>query len=461
MEKTKIICTIGPASLDEKILSALIEKGMDIARLNFSHGTHEEFLNMIKIIRKYAKKYNRNVSIMQDLMGLKIRVGNLDSKIKVKTEDTIIFDDSIEKYENDKIPVQYKDFHKDININDRFFVCDGKIEFQVINKDNHKIYAKALNEGIIEKNKGINLPFSQISANTLTNKDLKDLEFGLKNDVDFVTLSFVQEPNDIFYIKDIIKRYGKNTKVIAKIERKQALDNLAEIIKISDGVMVARGDLGVEMSLEVVPVIQKDIIKLCNYYNKPVIVATQMLYSMVKKPTPTRAEVSDIANTVYDKADAVLLSDETSIGKYPLQAMDILCKTLKITEMYLPEAYIDTKTFKNNLLSIINNIYDKDISNIILFLSHTNVPLSVIKYKPNLNFIVFTDNEQTKRELSLFWGINTIFMLDNFKHKIRKSIDVLKREDILKIGDKTIFISLDNKYESGKSTEIRIFHRTV
>ena len=333
MKKTKIIVTLGPSSDDPKMIKKLIKAGANVFRLNFSHGTHETHIKNIKKLRKIEKELKTPIAIMQDLQGPKIRVGELpEGKMSLMQGKEVTL--TVGKALEGEIPVQYKGIVKDVKKGDRVLLDDGNLELKVTSKSGDKIKCKIVVGGELLSKKGINLPDSDVALHAFSDKDKADLMVGLNNDVDFIALSFVKTGSDIVNLKKLIKSKGKETKVIAKIERHEAVENLDDITEKSDGVMVARGDLGIEISLDRVPFIQKDITKRCIAHGKPVIVAKQMLDSMIRNPRSTRAETSDIANAILDGADAVMLSGETSIGKYPLNAVKAMNKIALTAEKW-------------------------------------------------------------------------------------------------------------------------------
>ncbi|MBI2634351.1 pyruvate kinase [Candidatus Peregrinibacteria bacterium] len=324
LRKTKIICTLGPASDSLTEITRLIQAGMDIARLNMSHGSYKHHAKMIKNIRAAEKNLHKKIPILLDLQGPKIRIGKLKNPINIKHGEIIALGNSAKN----SIPVTYPRLTKYLKKNDLIRINDGQLEVKVLKKSDHKLVCKVLTGGTINYGNGLNFPTNTISQNTITSKDKKDLKFGLKQKVNIIALSFVKEAKDI----KNLRKLAPKTPIIAKIERHEAIKNLESIIKESDGVMVARGDLGADIPPEQVPIIQKKIITLANLINKPVITATQVMYSMIQNPTPTRAEVSDAANAVFDHSDAILLSNETSVGKYPFKAAKILKKIIIAAE---------------------------------------------------------------------------------------------------------------------------------
>lgn len=332
MRRTKIIATLGPATEEIGQIRKLIKAGMDVARLNFSHGTHAQFKQMIENIRAVENELGKPIAIIADLQGPKIRIGKLSNNKKIKTGETIIL--TTKKPLKNEIPIQYKNLPKEVKPGHKLLIDDGCIETRIekIADGKTKIHAEVLNDGIIGNNKGINAPDSVIRANSLTSKDKKDLKFALKHGVNFIALSFVRDAKDMRQLKRLIRKNKGAARVIAKIERSEALDNLEEIVRESDAVMIARGDLGLEIKAECLPIVQKRIIKLANTYAKPVITATQILASMVENPNPTRAEISDAANAVLDNTDCLMLSNETSVGRYPIRAVQVLNRVAKFTE---------------------------------------------------------------------------------------------------------------------------------
>lgn len=330
--KTKTICTIGPASDSKEVIQQFILTGMDVARLNFSHSTYEQYRRIKNLIDGLNKEYKKHVKILMDLQGPRMRVGDLPKKgIKLTDGKDVLFttDSSNKKaiYINDPY------FHLNIEINHPIFLANGEMELIVTDKFNSVIKARVIRGGILYSRKGVNLPETNLTTSGLTEKDIKDLEFGVKNDVDFIALSFVKDENDINFAKKI--RGKSKAKIISKIERKQAIINLDKIITATDIIMVARGDLGIEMPLEELPILQKKIIEVSKKAGKKSIVATQMLESMVSHYRPTRAEVTDVANAVIDGAWGLMLSDETAFGKYPVESLEYLVKVIKETEKYL------------------------------------------------------------------------------------------------------------------------------
>jgi len=449
VQNTKFVCTLGPATESPVMLEKMIKAGMDCARLNFSHGSYVNHAKLIKEVRKAAKKIGVPLAIMQDLQGPKIRMGNLpDEGIKIKKDETIIL--TCGKANSKKIPVQYKDLYKEVKKNHLLLVDDGLIELRALKISGKDIYCKVLNSGVIMKNKGINVPDAAIKINPITAKDKKDLMFGLKHDIDYVALSFVRDAKNIEDLRKIIKKSGKNVKIIAKIERKEAVLNLEKIIEAADGMMVARGDLAMEVGAEKVPIIQKKMIKLCNLAGKPVITATQMLQSMVDNPQPTRAEVSDTANAIFDHTDAVMLSNESATGKYPVRAVQVFAKVAEVVERELKK---NKELLPNRILANRVNIYDAlgfdacqlaESINADKLIIVTGSGLSAIyaaKHRPYTPTIVITNSEKTRNQLALIWGLNHIDIGNIYgKNYIDQIKKLLLKHKCVKKGEKAVLL---------------------
>lgn len=426
---TKFVCTLGPASESPEILAKLMKAGMDVARLNFSHGSHDNHALLIKRIRAAAKKVGVPLAIMQDLQGPKIRVGKIEDTKVIKGKEIIL---TCGPKTDNKIPVQYKGLYKDVKKGSLLLIDDGMIELTVIRKSKKDIHCKVLNSGLIKANKGINVPNATISISPITAKDKKDLKFGLTQKIDYVAMSFVKEAKDIHNLRKLIGTH--NVKIIAKVERKEAVDNLEEIIEASDALMVARGDLAMEIGPEKVPVVQKEMIRLCNLAGKPVITATQMLASMVSNPTPTRAEVSDVANSIYDHSDGILLSNETAVGNYPVKAVQMFAKVateveeqLKKYDNLLPVRRINNKNVLLDSLGLeICKIAEKTKAHRIIVVTDDDKQARYVsKHRCYIPTIVITKSQKTANQLALLWGINDIIVGKVTKKNYLKDIKKL------------------------------------
>ncbi len=329
--KPKIIATIGPESEDYKIIKSLAINGMNIARINFSHATYEQWQKIKSNLARIEKETGIQVKMMMDLQGPRIRIGELLNPIELNTDEIYGFVYGLENVEKKEIPIDHAELFKDVKVGEPFYLANGLIELEIVEIKDKKIFAQVNRGGLLLSRKGINIPKTNLSANVLTEKDLKDAKFGILNGADYICLSFVQSGEDIKKLREILR---SNTPIIAKIERANALKDIDGIIKNSDGIMVARGDLGIEVPIEELPILQKELIRHAHWYKKPAIVATEMLISMLNHPHPTRAEVADIANAIFDKADAVMLSDETASGNYPIESVEIMKKIVQRADEY-------------------------------------------------------------------------------------------------------------------------------
>jgi pyruvate kinase len=423
-KKTKIVCTLGPSSDECSSLEKMMSAGMNVARLNFSHGTYDHMKKVIKNIRKASKVTGKTVAILQDLQGPKIRVGELPNVgIELKKGATIILSTRGKKFKYKPyptIPVQYKNLHKDVEKGDPILLDDGYLEVVVDKKKGEHIFCTVKTGGTLKSHKGINCPTASISAETITKKDKKDLDFGLKQDIDYVALSFVKSAKDILELRDILKRKKKShVKIIAKIERHEAVENLESIAAVVDGLMVARGDLGIEVPAERVPIIQKEILHWGLLYGKPVIIATQVLESMIHNPRATRAEISDAATAVFEHADAIMLSAETSVGKYPLKAVRTLSKVANATEEEISkkEFLLHNHLFEEDMPITDATCYNAAViaqqieaDAIVIITKSGYTAQQIMKHRPKTPVIAITHQEGVKRQLQMVWGIGTVLI---------------------------------------------------
>jgi len=423
--KTKIVATVGPASNTYERLGMLIREGVDVFRLNFSHGAHEEHLSVINTVRRLNKDMRTNVGLLQDLQGPKIRLGEVEGGgVEIKRGDKIkLVCGEKEISTATRLSTIYLGLARDVKPGDQILIDDGKIELKVLATDRDKeVDVEVVYGGLVKPRKGINLPDSEVSAPSMTEKDIEDLKFGLANDVDWVALSFARKADDIRFIKNLIAEAGKNTRVVAKIETPDGLRNIDEIIALTDAVMVARGDLGVEVKMEEVPMAQKMIIEKCNKAGKPVIVATQMMESMITAPRPTRAETSDVANAVLDGADAVMLSAETAVGAYPAEVIRSMVGTILSVESRSPKLFykwwpVDAAapTFvEDSILSASCHLAKNTAARVITGLTGKGyTAFQLAKYRPKADIFIFTDNRALLTVLSLVWGVRG-FYYDRF-----------------------------------------------
>ncbi len=450
--KTKIICTLGPASQSVEQLVELIQAGMDVARLNFSHGTHEDHLAAIKNVREASKLTGEHIGILQDLCGPKIRTGKLQNK-SVELKEGAMFVFTIDEIEGDehRVTTTYRELPDDVKAGDIILLDDGKMALRVVMKTAKDVECTVVNGGILKENKGMNLPGIRLSTPSLTDKDIEDLKFGLAHDVDYVALSFVRSAGDIRNLRSVIQQQTKlRVPIVAKIEMKEAIDFIDSIVTETDAVMVARGDLGVEMLPEDVPILQKMIVRKCNEAGVPVIIATQMLESMIENPRPTRAEASDVANAVLDGADAVMLSAETSIGKFPVetvQTMDrIICRAEIRRHDHLSIKQIPAETQENVFDAIARAacVLARQVNaTAIVPITHSGgTALRISKYRPESRIIAVTSDERVLRSLNLVWSVRGITIKD-FIHDndtaFRKIIEHLKQQGYVERGDFVVF----------------------
>ena len=453
MRKTKIICTIGPSSSSVEMLEKLILNGMDVARINTSHSTFSYAADIIRNIRSISKKHGKNTAIMLDLQGPKIRTGKLENEIIVVDGQDIIFttgNDQDAAAVTPVIKVEYGKFLDDIKEGCTIFIDDGLMEFKIlkIDKAKQKAYAKAVRGGVLKSRKGINLPGISVSADSVTETDISFLKFGIEKEVDFIAQSFVRNAGDLKIIKDIIENLGSNIKVIAKIETYEAVVDFDSIMESADAIMVARGDLGIEMPEEDVPNIQKEIIKKANIAGKPVITATQMLDSMIRNPRPTRAEVSDVANAIHDGSDALMLSGETAAGMFALSSLQMMTRIIKKTEETLDYGEIPSKKsfLKKNSITESISFAACEIANvtgakaIITATQSGSTARQISKNRP-LNIIIgASPNEWVIRQLMISWGVipvKTDFTADiesMIAEAVRASMDI----NLIKQGDMVV-----------------------
>lgn len=467
LAKTKILSTIGPASDSEEKLTQLIYAGVDALRLNFSHGSYEYFEKLIARINNVKSNLALPIPIMQDLQGPKIRVGELTNPEIYLTAGNLIQITNKYILGTEKIiSTSYKELLVDAEIGDRILIDDGMISLEVKQKKADSLLCEIIEGGILKPRKGMNLPGMKLSTPSLTEKDYQDLEFGLKHNVNFIALSFVRKPEDILELKEWLRKNDSTIPVIAKIEKKEAVDNFDEILKAADGIMVARGDLGVELHPQDVPIIQKQIIRTCNSVGKLVITATQMFESMVNNPVPTRAEASDVANAVWDGTDVVMLSAETSIGKYPVEAVRIMNRILLKTEKHrdykiqtsykIPEAIVDN-LFDSLGRSTSTIAEQVKAACIVVFTNHGRKARVISKFRPDSPIIAISNNYDTLNNLNLYWGIFPHYLEDSSEEEkaIESATKILKDNGFVKEGDVVIFTSGAPYNEQGRENWMR------
>lgn len=445
--KTKIICTLGPATKSEKAMIDLIEAGMDVARLNFSHGVFDDHKVLFDTIRDVEKKTGKTVAIIQDLSGPKIRTGDFyKEKIIVKEGDEFIFTTEQIVGDEKKVYINYPFLSNEVKVGGKIMVDDGKKQFEIVGISGNEVKCKVIIGGEMKGRRGVNLPNANLSIGALTEKDKKDFQFGVENKVDFVALSFVRRPSDIKELRDLIEKTKSEVGIIAKIETPEAVENIDEIIKLSDAIMVARGDLAIEMSLEKVPLIQKMIIKKCNNAGKPVITATQMLESMINSQTPTRAEVNDIANAILDGSDAIMLSEETALGLYSIEAVKVMERVAREIELVYPKRIIEEDSNENKTVSssvscgVVRVAKDIDAKLIVALTNSGFTARMISRHKPRQPILALTPKERTHNQLLLSYGCFPLISkefnaIDEIMEVVREY--VLKHR-LVKIGDKVV-----------------------
>jgi len=443
MRKTKIICTLGPACSDRNTVEAMVQAGMDVARINFSHGNHETHLKQMQIVREIAADLNRPIAILQDLQGPKIRVGEMveDADLQPGEQTVITMEDLVGTAA--RFSSTYKDLAKDVSEGDFILINDGLIKLQVDDITEHEIHATVIHGGALKSHKGINLSPSSISSPPLTEKDIEDLKVGLAQSVDYVALSFVRRAADLNRLREVMTEAAQ-AHVISKVERHDALDDIENIVAASDVVMVARGDLGVEIPLEQVPLIQKSLIQSCHRHLKPAIVATQMLESMIRNPQPTRAEVSDIANAILDGADAIMLSGETAIGRYPVEAVQTMARIAETVEVSLASFndYIDGNTAEHHIPSAVSHAACRLAENIkakaIICFTQSGFTARILsKYRPPMPIIAVTPIESVQRRLTLYWNVKPLLLQEvtNTDEMIVKAEQTAVAHGLVREGD--------------------------
>jgi pyruvate kinase len=428
-DRTKVVATLGPASTDPTVLGRMIEVGLDVIRLNFSHGTREEHLERIKMVREVAAKHGEGrIAILADLQGPKIRVGIVpDEGVVLEAGQTVELVSGVETAPPPAIPVVYEHLAEDVGPGDRILIDDGAIELRVEAVEGDLVRCRVVQAGVVKSRKGVNLPGVAVSAESLTDKDKADLVLACEGGVDYIALSFVRRARDVRRCKRLIADAGGDVPVVAKLERPEAIDNLDEIIQASDGVMVARGDLGVEVAVEKVPTIQKRIIARANSLGVPVITATQMLESMITNPRPTRAEASDVANAVFDGTDAVMLSGETAVGKWPVEAVRAMSHIVREAEsaselLHPPPPPSGRLNVPATVCrSAVAAAEELDAQAIVAFTETGSTARFVSRFRPKVRIVGISPNETSRRRMALYWGVEAAPCLD-FRHHLHEMV---------------------------------------
>lgn len=466
IRKTKIIATIGPATSSKEILKKIISKGVNVCRLNFSHLTHDDAKEIISNIKEINQELHVHTAILADLQGPKIRVGEFKNPINLVKGNEVIFSTKDKK---DCIYINYQNFAKDVNAKDKVLLDDGKLALKVVSTNKKDtVVLKVVFGGLLQSRKGVNLPNTPISLPCLTKKDKEDLEFVLSEKIEWIGLSFVRKADDVRILKEIIAKRNLHHKVIAKIEKPEAIKNIDEIIDVTDAIMVARGDLGVEVPPQKVPVYQKMIVNKCIIHARPVVIATQMLESMLESPSATRAEVNDVANSVIDGADAVMLSGETSVGKYPLKAIDTMRNIIRdveksehnISKNILDRPLINSsRLLSNAICSHACDIAGTTNAKAIITVTYSGFnTIKTSSFRPHAFIYAFTNNHTILNTLSLVWGVQG-FYYDRgttTDQTIRETKEILKQEKHLKKGDLVVNLASMPAQEKGMTNMMKI-----
>ena len=471
MKKTKIICTMGPNTNDENIMRELALNGMDVARFNFSHGDHEEHLGRLEILRKVRKELDIPVAALLDTKGPEIRTGLLKDGKKVTLKEGQTFTLTTRDVVGDEnmAHINYDGLNEDVAPGNKILIDDGLIGLDVVEVNGPDIVCQVVNGGELGEKKGVNVPNVKIKLPALTDKDKEDILFGIRQGFDFIAASFVRTADCIREIKQILEEHGSNMRVIAKIENAEGIENLDAIIEASDGIMVARGDMGVEIPPEKVPYIQKTIIRKCNEACKTVITATQMLDSMIRNPRPTGAEVTDVANAVYDGTDAVMLSGETAMGKYPVEAVKMMATIVEDSESHLDyAAYRERKVSDENMKNISNAVCFASVSTAhdlgataIIAPSISGFTTRMLsKWRPSARIIGMSPSMTTVRQMQLQWGVTPVWSrrADTTDELIESSVEELKQRGLVQLGDTTVItagvVTYARRHESATETNI-------
>ena len=464
--RTKIIGTIGPASADVEVLEELLKAGLDIVRLNFSHGDHESHARALENIETASQSTGIPVAVLADLCGPKIRLGDLEADIPLKVGEELIITTEEIVGTREKVPTIYKKLADDVTPGDTILIDDGLIRLEVLESGRSEVRCAVRTDGVLKSRKGINLPGVRVSSPSITEKDKRDLEFIIKHNIDFVALSFVRSRDDLKELRWFLKDRGKLLPIVAKIEKPEAVSDIDGIIDEADAVMVARGDLGVEMPTEEVPILQKMIISKCNARNKPVITATQMLESMIHNPRPTRAEASDVANAVFDGSDAVMLSAETSVGAYPETAVRIMDQIVRTAEKQSDTERARIRARSDHPLSDAQNIcraacdmaVEAKAAAIIAITKHGRTAQMLSRYRTLVPIIAFTESLETLRYMNILWGVQgeLIDSVGETDATLRKARNLAVELGYVRRGDQVVYVTGIPLIESTNTNMIKI-----
>jgi pyruvate kinase len=467
MRRTKIVATIGPASRERAVLERLAQAGVDVVRLNFSHGDQAQHLEVIRHVREISTAIGRPIPILQDLSGPKIRTGRLEGggPVALRNGERIVIttDETIEGTA-ERISTTYDALPRDVARGDKILLDDGNLELRVVSAGGTEVVAEVVHGGVLKPNKGMNLPGVKLSTPALTEKDRADLAFGIRNGVDYVALSFVRQAMDVEECKALIRTLGATTPVIAKIEKREAMNDLPQVLEATDGVMVARGDLGVEMSTEEVPTLQKRIIEMANAAGKVVITATQMLESMIDHPRPTRAEASDVANAILDGTDAIMLSAETASGLFPVESVATMARIALYTEEYgtfrPPTRFVggSATVVARSLARVARTVAEElDCKLIVTFTESGSTARLVSTFRPTAPVAAITYNEETYRRLGLWWGVRPVKsdFAPTTDEMIVRGEELLKKNGLVVKGD-TILMLAGQSHTAGATNMLRV-----
>ena len=464
MRKVKIVVTIGPSTDDRKTIKKLIQKGVNVFRLNFSHATHEYHQDVYNKIRQASKELGKEVAILQDISGPKVRISHLEKPIKLKYKDILTLSKETFEPENKVITLSYPQIIDSLKVGKLIYFADGTIRAKIVQKNDDNVKCEILVPEDLHSKKGVNFPNSELNLQAITKKDIDDLQFGAKLGVDIVALSFVSDAKDILLAKEILQEENANPFVFAKIEKQEAVTNIKKILEVADGIMVARGDMGVELGVQKVPVIQKKIIALANKMGKLTITATQMLTSMINSPYPTRAEISDIANAVLDESDAVMLSDETTVGKYPLKAVKVLHQSIMEAQTLYPyykkSKNIDTKDSIAAAVTILAKSMNPDA--LISFSKTGRSAMSLASFRPKQKILVNSYDISILRKLQIVWGIDSIVLLeksDDEEKLLKQFLQKAIEEKYISISKKYIVTIGSYLISNNKTNDIKVLDK--
>ncbi|WP_040213247.1 pyruvate kinase [Clostridium polynesiense] len=468
MRNTKIVCTIGPASEKEEILRGIIEAGMNASRHNFSHGDHKEHGERIKMVKELSKEYYKQIAVILDTKGPEIRTGKFEGgKVELHSgEDFVIYCGEEVLGDTSKCSVTYSELSKDVKPGDKILIDDGLVGLEVKNIEGNKIYTVVNNSGMVGTHKGVNVPGVSINLPAMTEKDREDLKFGCSIGVNIVAASFIRKADDVLAIRKVLNENGgENIQIFSKIENQQGVDNIDEILEVSDGIMVARGDLGVEIPIEKVPSAQKMIIEKCNKVGKPVITATQMLDSMMRNPRPTRAEVSDVANAILDGTDAIMLSGESANGSWPVDSVKTMAAIAEEAEQHLTYESANLKFGKR--AKTIGGAISRSTCNVAMELNAAAIITStqsgstarrVSRYKPECPIIAVTSYEYVAKQLSLVWGVYPMLAdkIETTDEMIEQATEAAKKSGLVKKGDIIVLAAGLPIYEIGSTNMLKV-----